>query len=148
MRGKNAVHYTNVHTVIRDGDVLRAGEISITAHFTPGHTPGGTSWTWTSCENGRCLNRVYADSLTSPVAADNFYFTKRKHDIHGEDFERSFAFLEKAPCDILITPHPDASAFWERFDKHDFVATNGCRALTERAGLSLQRRLATEAQPK
>ena len=48
-----------------DQDVLHAGDIAVTAHLTPGHTPGGTSWTWKSCEGNRCLNVVYADSLTA-----------------------------------------------------------------------------------
>jgi len=133
--------------VIHDGEVLRVGEISITAHFTPGHTPGGTSWTWRSCENGRCLDLVYADSL-SPISADNYYFTKRKQDPHGEDFERSFTFLDTASCDILLTPHPDASGFWERYSKHEFAAPNGCRALAEAGRASLQERLRTEALSK
>ena len=62
---------------IKDGETLSAGAVTVTAHLTPGHTPGGTSWTWRSCENGRCLNLVYADSLT-PVSADGFLFTRRK----------------------------------------------------------------------
>ena len=136
----------NVQT-IRDGETLRAGDVSITAHFTPGHTPGGTSWTWTSCENGRCLNMVYGDSLTA-VSADNFHFTKREHDIHGEDFERSFAFLERVPCDILITAHPDISGLWERFDKHDFTAPNACRELAGRSRTALEKRLASERSAK
>jgi metallo-beta-lactamase class B len=40
----------------KDGDTLTAGALKVTAHFTPGHTPGGTSFAWQSCENGRCLN--------------------------------------------------------------------------------------------
>jgi metallo-beta-lactamase class B len=133
--------------VIHDGEVLRVGEISITAHFTPGHTPGGTSWTWRSCENGRCLDMVYADSL-SPISADNYYFTKRKQDPHGEDFGRSFAFLDTVSCDILITPHPDASDFWKRYAKREFAAPNGCRELAKAGRASLQERLRTEALSK
>jgi metallo-beta-lactamase class B len=53
---------------LKDGDTLLAGSVAVTAHSTPGHTPGGTSWTWRSCEQSRCLNFVYADSL-SPVSA-------------------------------------------------------------------------------
>jgi metallo-beta-lactamase class B len=51
-------------TTLKDGEILQAGSVTVTAHFTPGHTPGGTSWTWRSCENNRCVNLVYADSLT------------------------------------------------------------------------------------
>ena len=59
---------------IADGETLRVGDIAITAHFTPGHTPGGTSWTWKSCEGDHCMNMVYADSLNS-ISAPGFKFT-------------------------------------------------------------------------
>ena len=45
-----------------NGQTLRVADIAITAHFTPGHTPGGTSWTWTSCDGDHCQNMVYADT--------------------------------------------------------------------------------------
>jgi metallo-beta-lactamase class B len=60
--------------VLKDGEVLKAGPLALTAHFTPGHTPGGTTWTWQSCEKERCLNIVYADSLTA-VSSANFRFS-------------------------------------------------------------------------
>src|SRR5262249_14295085 len=92
---------------IKDGETRQEGTLTITAHLTPGHTPGGTSWTWRSCENSRCLNLVYSDSLTA-VSADNFFFTHSNVYPNAiADFERSFTFLDKTPCDILITPHPD-----------------------------------------
>src|SRR4051812_9083654 len=37
--------------VIADGETLRVGPLALTAHFTGGHTPGGTTWTWRSCED-------------------------------------------------------------------------------------------------
>jgi metallo-beta-lactamase class B len=36
---------------VRDGEVLRVGEGALTAHATPGHSRGGTIWTWRSCES-------------------------------------------------------------------------------------------------
>ncbi|MGB9109981.1 MAG: metallo-beta-lactamase, partial [Telluria sp.] len=30
---------------VRDGEVVKLGSLAVTAHFTPGHTPGATSWT-------------------------------------------------------------------------------------------------------
>jgi metallo-beta-lactamase class B len=59
---------------VSDHETLRVGTLAIIAHFTPGHTPGSTTWTWRSCEADRCLNIVYADSL-SAVAAPGFRFT-------------------------------------------------------------------------
>lgn len=130
----------------KDGDTLRAGAITVTAHLTPGHTPGGTSWTWKSCENGRCLDLVYADSLT-PVSAEGFQFSRTNH--AADDFERSYAFLDSVPCDILITPHPDVSNLWERLEQRKnnpdaMVDSKGCRALAIDSRERLKKRLAAE----
>src|SRR5215472_13676099 len=62
-------------TTLRDGETLNMGSVAVTPHFTPGHTPGGTSWTWRSCENSRCVTIVYADSFTA-VSSDSFLFSR------------------------------------------------------------------------
>src|SRR5258706_9371292 len=49
--------------VVRDGQSLRLGDTIVTAHATPGHTAGSMSWTWQSCEDGKCLAMVFASSL-------------------------------------------------------------------------------------
>jgi metallo-beta-lactamase class B len=135
--------------IVKDGESLSAGGVAVTAHRTAGHTPGGTSWTWRSCEGNRCLNLVYADSLT-PVSADGFLFTRTKEYPHAlEDFERSYSFLDRTPCDILITPHPDFSSLWERLERRGtdpdaLVDPTACRALAQDARERLKKRLATE----
>jgi metallo-beta-lactamase class B len=136
---------------LRDGQTLRVGEIKLTAHFTPGHTPGGTSWTWRSCEEGRCLNLVYADSMT-PVSSDGFRFSdSREYPTAVRDFEQSFAFLRSTPCDILVTSHPDASGLWQRLEARErgdrpdpLVSPNACKELAEGAAAQLRRRLESE----
>ncbi|MGZ8379713.1 MAG: subclass B3 metallo-beta-lactamase, partial [Gemmatirosa sp.] len=80
--------------VLADGEAVRVGPLALTAHFTGGHTPGGTSWSWRSCEGARCLDLVYADSQT-PVSADGFLFTRStRYPSVLEDFARGFATLE------------------------------------------------------
>ncbi|HEX8337076.1 MAG TPA: subclass B3 metallo-beta-lactamase [Pyrinomonadaceae bacterium] len=136
---------------LRDGQTLRVGDIRLTAHFTPGHTPGGTSWTWKSCESGRCLNLVYSDSMT-PVSAEGFRFTdSREYPTAVQDFEKSFAFLRAAPCDILLTSHPEGSGLWQRLegrqrgDRPDpMVSPDACKELAGRASDQLRRRLESE----
>lgn len=138
--------------VISDGQKLKIESIVITAHLTPGHTPGGTSWTWQSCEGAKCLNIVYADSLT-PVSADGFKFTRStEYPTATQDFKKSFSFLRSVPCDILLTTHPDVSNFWERVDarakriKPDpMVDTLACRGLADRSEDALRKRVASEA---
>ena len=134
---------------IKDGENLRAGGVTVTAHFTPGHTPGGTSWTWRSCENNRCLNLVYADSLT-PVSSDDFSFTRSKEYPQAvADFERSYRFLDTTPCDILITPHPDFSSLWQRRDRRSsdpsaMIDPAACHKYADGSRESLKARLAEE----
>lgn len=135
--------------ILRANEILSVGAVTITEHSTPGHTPGGTSWTWRSCENGRCLNLVYADSL-SPVSADGYLFSHRKEHPQPDDFERSFSFLDTTPCDILITPHPEVSHLWERLEQRNsrpdaMIDPAACHVLAETSREQLRKRLATES---
>ena len=136
---------------LRDGESFRAGGIVMTAHLTPGHTPGGTSWTWKSCEAADCRDMVYADSLM-PVSANGFKFTKsREYPGALEDFEKTFAFLEATRCDVLVTAHPEVSELWDRLDartrgvKPDpMIDPGACQRLAERGRARLSQRLADE----
>lgn len=129
-----------------DGDTLRVGPIAVTAHLTPGHTPGGTTWTWRSCDTAGCLEFVYADSQT-PVSADEFrYSDSRTYPNAVSDFERSYRTLESLSCDVLVTPHPGASQLWERLTRGPggLVDRDACKRYAANARQQLQRRLETE----
>ncbi len=138
---------------LRDEDTFRVGDIAMTAHLTPGHTPGGTSWTWKSCDGNMCRDMVYADSIT-PVSADGFKFTKsREYPEALADFEKSFAFLETTSCDVLITTHPDASDLWDRLEARErgvtpdpMVDSGACRRLVEHGRAQLRERIAEEGK--
>jgi metallo-beta-lactamase class B len=107
--GLPAIPRVNRVQVIKDGETLRIGPLEVTAHLTPGHTAGGTSWSWKSCEEARCLHIAYVDSLT-PVSSDTFRFTRNAtYPNVLKDFEQSFATVSALPCDILLTPHPEVS---------------------------------------
>jgi metallo-beta-lactamase class B len=136
--------------VISDGETLNVGTLALTAHFTAGHTPGGTTWSWRSCQDGRCLDLVYADSQT-PVSAEGFYFTRsRRYPWALSDFEHGFEVLERLPCDILLTPHPGASSLWERLAARErgkadaLVDPGACRAYAAAARKRLARRVDEE----
>ena len=147
--------YTPVQQVrvVRDGETVRLGDLAVTAHYTPGHTPGSTSWTWTSCEGARCLGIAYVDSLTA-LAAPGYRFGD--HPRYVAAFRRSIATVAALPCDILLTPHPGASDFWERVarrkspdDVTPLIDAGACRAYAAAAGKGLDAQLAREgAAPK
>ncbi|MGH8077460.1 MAG: subclass B3 metallo-beta-lactamase, partial [Lysobacter sp.] len=92
--------------LVLDGEVVDIGGMRLTAHFTPGHTPGSMSWTWDDTRDGKTVRIAYVDSLTAPGyrLIDNPSYP---HIV--EDYRRTFARVRALPCDMLITPHPEAS---------------------------------------
>jgi metallo-beta-lactamase class B len=134
--------------VMRDGDVIQLGRVAITAHYTPGHTPGSTSWTWLSCADQRCLHMVYADSLTL-LGAPGFRFSDDPRRMAA--FRHAIATVAALPCDILLTPHLDASDFWQKVarrkadaDVSTLIDTDACRVYAAAATKKLDARLAQE----
>ena len=135
--------------VIGDNDTLRVGPLAIQAHATPGHTPGSTSWTWTSCEGKHCLAMVYADSLTL-MASGRYRYTDPTHPERLAEFRRALAMLSALPCDVLMTPHPEASDFWQRIAARDagtpdaLRSPDACKAYAQLGERSMQQRISAE----
>jgi metallo-beta-lactamase class B len=134
--------------VAQDDQQIGIGSIRVRAIATPGHTPGGTTWTWDACEGSKCLKAVFADSL-NPVSSDKYRFSDHPEVL--QSFEKSYKRLEGLPCEVLLTPHPVQSQLFERLDKG---ATNteavkdveGCRKYVAVARKALSERLETEKQ--
>jgi len=135
--------------VLRDNQVLSVGNIEITANFTPGHTPGSTAWTWKSCEGLKCLDMVYADSLTA-VSAPGFKYTDSPDRVNA--FRRSISRMAELPCDIVISTHPSATNLDAKIKKRaemkgadpDPFVDHGCKALAATAMKGLEARIAEE----
>jgi metallo-beta-lactamase class B len=132
---------------IADGETLVLGSIKLTAHATPGHTPGSTTWTWESCERNTCMHLVYADSLTS-ISDDVYrYSDESAHPGVAALFRQSIATVAALPCDILLTPHPDASDMWLRLGAHPsepLIDPTWCPRYATNAEKKLDARLAKE----
>jgi metallo-beta-lactamase class B len=135
--------------VVADGEAVTVGPLKLTAHLTPGHTPGSTAWTWRSCENGKCLDIVYADSLT-PVSSDAFRFSgDATHPDISASFQASIDKVAALPCDVVVSTHPE---FTDTFKKlaattpthNAFVGSGQCRAYAAAASRTLAERLARE----
>lgn len=136
-----------VDRLLKDGQKLRLGGQTLNMIATPGHSPGGTSWTWKSCEGGVCVRIVYADSLNA-VGPDSYRFT---------DHPKAVAALrtsmkrigEIEECNILISPHPSQSNFFARLaDEDRLLDRSGCLAYAQAARDRLDARLAKETAAK
>lgn len=140
--------------VSADKGILRLGDIAITAHLTPGHTPRSTTWTWTSCEGPACINMVYADSL-NPVSSPGFRFLgDRAYPDRSTTFRRSIATVASLPCNLIVSVHPDVSGLYERLQKRSvspqpdpLLDKDGCKTYAAGASRRLDDRLKAEQAP-
>lgn len=134
----------NADFLIEDGKTLRIGGQEIRMIATPGHTPGGSSWTWKSCDGRLCRQIVFADSLNA-VSADGYRFSD--HPEYVATLRQSIAKLGTVThCDIVIGGHPAQTRFFERLSaKEPLVNAAGCKDYANAATSRLDARLAKEA---
>ena len=127
---------------LAEGDAVRVGNLVLQSHATPGHAPGGTSWTWRSCEGARCLDLAYIDSHS---ALTDGHYRFADHPGYVAAFERSIDTVAGLPCDVLLTPHPAASNLLARLRGDAPLADPGaCKAFSANARANLAARLADE----
>ena len=109
--------------VIHDGDTVKLGGVTITAHLTPGHTRGCTTWTMPTIDNGKTYNVVFVGSATvlpqyklidRPGAPATYPGIEA-------DYEKTFRVLKSLPCDVFLGAH---GSFWSMSDKRQVMATN------------------------
>ena len=121
---------------------VRLGNLMLTALATPGHSPGALSWRWEACDGGVCRTMVYAGSL-SPVSRDGYRFSD--HPAYLAAYRQSLAKLGEGRCEILLTPHPSASAMRARMaGEKPLFDIDGCRNYAATLTKRLDERLATE----
>lgn len=119
---------------VQDGETIRLGNLAVTAHFTPGHTPGSTTWTWRSCEKDTCLDVVYADSLNAISAPGFHYLADSTHADLSARFRKSIDTVANLPCDILVSVHPEIAGVDEKLEQivrepkeNPFIDAQACR---------------------
>jgi metallo-beta-lactamase class B len=116
-----------------DGEKIRVGPTELTAHVTPGHTRGCTTWSFPVHEGDRVLNVVSACSLIMLGGS--------RYPEQQADFERTFRVLRSLPVDIWVTAHGRDWGRYRKFVARDtakspaepFIDPEGYRAYIDRA---------------
>jgi len=91
-----------IDRVLHDGDTVTLGGTTLTAHLTPGHTKGCTTWTFKTTESGKTYDVVVVGSLSLNAAnlGDNPGYPKIR-----EDFAKSFKVMRTLPADVFVGSH-------------------------------------------
>jgi metallo-beta-lactamase class B len=84
---------------------VRLGDAVLTPHFTPGHSPGCTTWTFRATDRGRPLDVLLYCSTS--VAANRLVSRERGPQYPGivQDYRNSFARLKTLKAEVFLAPH-------------------------------------------
>ena len=93
--------------ILKDGDKVTLGGVTLTARHTPGHTPGCTTFIMDVTDGGRTYNVVFPGSMT--INPGTRLAGKESYPGIARDYARSLDFLESLKPDIVLMAH--ASAF-------------------------------------
>ena len=138
-----------VDHLLRDGEPVRLGDTTLTAHVTAEHTPGCTTWTMRVADAGRRYDVVFVCSTT--VLPGVRLADRPTYPGIQEDFARTFAALAALPCDVFLGSH---ASFYDGIAKarrlrageqpNPFVDPQGYRAYLVRAEAAFRDRLKAE----
>jgi metallo-beta-lactamase class B len=113
-----------VDRIIHDGDVVKLGDATLTAHLTAGHTHGATAWTMPVTDSGKTYQVVFYSSLRSPAVLTPPVI---------DEFNHSFAVVRTLPCDVPLGDHPAEYSMTEKYARlkpgapNPFIDPSGCR---------------------
>jgi metallo-beta-lactamase class B len=93
-----------VDRVIADGGKVSLGGTTLTAHLTPGHSRGCTSWSMTINDKGKPRKVLFFGSTT---VAGNILVGNKIYPGIVSDYRKSFAKLKAMKADIFLTNHPE-----------------------------------------
>lgn len=111
--GKSDFHYgadtsmyfpkTVVDKVLHDGEKITLGDAVLTAHLTPGHTKGCTTWTMNLREKGKQYQVAIVGSLNLNPGyqlIDNKAYPKI-----AKDYKKAIQVVKSLQCDIFLGAH-------------------------------------------
>jgi metallo-beta-lactamase class B len=139
-----------VDRVLQDGDTVTLGEATLTAHLTPGHTRGCTTWTMAAKDGGKTYNVVI---VGSPNVNPGYRLAgNRDYSEIAQDFARTFRILRALSCDIFLGAHGNyygmeaKVARMGKSDSNPFVDPAGYRAYIEERERTFLRTLKEQQQ--
>lgn len=96
-----------VDRVLKDGDTVALGGVTLTANITPGHTAGCTTWTFPLTVDG--AERQAMVYCSTSVAANRLVSRKRGPQYPGilADYRKAFARLKTLKADVFLAPHAE-----------------------------------------
>ncbi len=147
LNGTSAFPPVKVDRVVADGDTVQLGNVTLTAHLTPGHTKGCTSWGMTTTEGGKPYRVLF---FCSTSVAGNHLVHNRTYPEIVSEYKGSFRKLRDMPCDVLLAPHAgifqleQKKAQLDQGKRDAFVDPAALRRLVDESERDFQKQLAEQ----
>jgi metallo-beta-lactamase class B len=151
----NVPGYAPVHVdrILHDQDTVSLGNVTLTAHKTAGHTRGCTTWTMRAHVPGEP-----AGTMRNVVIVGGTGFWSEYHLVAtpnhpasypgiAEDFQHTFALLQRLPCDVFLGAHGGYFSMLEKLKHYQkdgprvFIDSAGYRAYVVEAQVTFERTL-------
>ena len=142
-----------VDRIVADREKVTLGGVTLTAHVTPGHTRGATTWTMDVLDGSTVRHVVFFSSAS--INAGTHLINNPQYPEFVRDFEATFATLRALPCDIFLAPHGGQFAMADKFarlargeNENPFVDPAGWKRLIAGAEKAFRDQLAIERAAK
>ncbi len=116
--------------ILKDGETVTLGEVSLTAHHTPGHTRGCTTWTMTVQDGGRDYRVVFTGS-TSVNPGTTLLGSEASYPGIADDYAKSFRVLNSLRPEIFLAAH---AGFFDLDAKRGRAEKQGAKAFVDPEG--------------
>jgi metallo-beta-lactamase class B len=117
-----------VDRVLKDGEQVTLGNARLTAHLTPGHTRGCTTWTFTVQDGGKPYNVIIA---CAGLQEDARLVNNKNYPEIAEHFGQSIAKYKSFSPDVFLAAH---SWFFDLAGKYKRLGTSGTNPYIDPAG--------------
>jgi metallo-beta-lactamase class B len=88
---------------LADGEAVTLGSVTLTAHFTPGHTKGCTSWSFpVTLSDGRTAQALIICSLSTLTFR---LVNNPDYPNIAADYRRTYDVLDRLPCEVFLGAH-------------------------------------------
>lgn len=106
-----------VDQTFKDGEKISLGGTELTAHASPGHTKGATSFTFNVQEKGKTYRVIIANmpSINPGVTVTGM----AKYPEIGKDYARTFIALKDMKIDVFLASHASQFRLHEKYKPGD-----------------------------
>jgi metallo-beta-lactamase class B len=146
-QGWKPVH---VDRIVKDGDTVTLGGATLTAHLTPGHTQGCTTWTMETTENGRRYQVAFVCSVT---INDGVHLVgNARVPAIADHYARAFRLLHGLKPDVFVAEHGSVFGLEAKAERarggagqpNPFVDPGGYRRFVDRSEQAYLKQLLAE----